>query len=59
MHRVSRCWPRLAVVAVVFTLVMPTLATSTMAQEDENVLRVHHLSYPDVVDPQKSSTTPE
>ena len=23
------------------------------------VLRVHHLSYPDVVDPQKSSTTPE
>ena len=59
MHRVPRCWFRLAVLAVVFTLVMPALATSTMAQEDENVLRVHHLSYPDVVDPQKSSTTPE
>ena len=59
MHRVPRCWFRLAVLAFVFTLVMPALATSTMAQEDENVLRVHHLSYPDVVDPQKSSTTPE
>ena len=30
-----------------------------MAQEDANVLRVHHLSYPDVVDPQKSSFTAE
>src|SRR5215217_8802035 len=59
MHRIPRCWSRLATLAVVFTLVMPTLATSTMAQDDGNVLRVHHLSYPDVVDPQKSSTTPE
>ena len=38
---------------------MPALATSTMAQDDANVLRVHHLSYPDVVDPQKSSFTNE
>src|ERR671920_1698945 len=59
MHRVPRCWSGLAAFAVVFTLVMPALATSTMAQDDANVLRVHHLSYPDVVDPQKSSTTPE
>src|SRR5919107_2120194 len=59
MHRLPRCWSGLAALAVVFTLVMPALATSTFAQEDGNVLRVHHLSYPDVVDPQKSSTTPE
>jgi len=59
MHRVPRWWSRLAVLIVVFTLVIPTLATSTMAQEGGNRLRVHHLSYPDVVDPQKSSTTPE
>src|SRR5215204_6422986 len=59
MHRLPRCWSGLAALTVVFTLVMPALATSTMVQEDGNVLRVHHLSYPDVVDPQKSSTTPE
>src|SRR5215211_881524 len=59
MHRIPRCWSGLATLAVVFTLVMPALATSTLAQEDANVLRVHHLSYPDVVDPQKSSFTSE
>jgi oligopeptide transport system substrate-binding protein len=59
MLRVPRCRSGLAVLVVVFTLVMPALAASTMAQEDENVLSIHHLSYPDVVDPQKSSTTPE
>src|SRR5215204_6375749 len=59
MHRLPRCWSALAALTVVLTLVMPTLATSTMAQEGGNRLRVHHLSYPDVVDPQKSSTTPE
>src|SRR5215207_363668 len=59
MHRVPCWWSRLAVLIVVFTLVIPTLATSTLAQEGGNRLRVHHLSYPDVVDPQKSSTTPE
>jgi oligopeptide transport system substrate-binding protein len=63
MHRVSRCWSGFAVLAVVFALVLqvqvPPLATGTMAQEGGKVLRVHHLSYPDVVDPQKSSTTPE
>src|ERR687889_2244428 len=59
MHRLPRCWSGLTALAVVFTLMMPALATSTLAQDDEGVLRVHHLSYPDVVDPQKSSTTPE
>src|SRR5215218_1938511 len=59
MHRIPRCWSSLAVLALVFTLVVPMLATSAMAQDEANVLRVHHTSYPDVVDPQKSSTTPE
>jgi oligopeptide transport system substrate-binding protein len=59
MYWVPRCWSALAALVVVFTLVMPALATSTMAQDEANVLRIHHLSYPDVVDPQKSSTTPE
>ena len=58
MSRAPRCWSILAVFAVV-ALVMPLLATNTLAQDDANVLRVQHLSYPDVVDPQKSSTTPE
>src|SRR4051812_10741109 len=59
MHRVPRCWSALAALVVIFSLVVPGLATSVKAQDDGNVLRVHHLSYPDVVDPQKSSTTPE
>ena len=59
MHRVSRCWSGLAALVVVFALIMPALATRAMAQDDANVFRVHHLSYPDVVDPQKSSTTSE
>lgn len=59
MHRVSRRWSGLVAVLVVFALIMPGLATRARAQDDANVLRVHHLSYPDVVDPQKSSTTSE
>jgi oligopeptide transport system substrate-binding protein len=59
MHRVSRRWSGLAVLAVVFSLVLPPFATIATAQEDANILRVHHLSYPDVVDPQKSSFTAE
>jgi oligopeptide transport system substrate-binding protein len=59
MHQVSRGWSRIAVLVVVFSLVWPAYATGASAQEGGKVLRVHHLSYPDVVDPQKSSTTPE
>jgi oligopeptide transport system substrate-binding protein len=59
MHRVSRRWFGLAALAVVLSLVLPALAGVAAAQEDANVLRVHHLSYPDVVDPQKSSFTAE
>jgi oligopeptide transport system substrate-binding protein len=36
-------------------LIVPVLATGTAAQDDGKVLRVHHIGYPDVVDPQKSS----
>jgi len=35
------------------------LTTGTAAQEGDKVLRVQHAFYPDVVDPQKSSTTNE
>lgn len=58
MQRVSRCLVRVAVLVVAFTLVLPALTTVTMAQEDANVLRVHHLSYPDIVDPQKTRSPP-
>ena len=59
MHRVSRRWSRLAVVFLVCALMLPAFASGTRAQEDGKILRVHHLSYPDVVDPQKSSFTAE
>jgi oligopeptide transport system substrate-binding protein len=40
-------------------LIVPTLATSLAAQDDGSVLRVQQITYPDVVDPQKSSFTAE
>ncbi|MBL8128580.1 MAG: peptide ABC transporter substrate-binding protein [Chloroflexia bacterium] len=52
-------WSILAAFVLICSLVMPLLTASARAQDDANVLRVHHASYPDVVDPQKSSTTPE
>ena len=58
MHRASRRWSWLAVL-VVWALVLPAAASGARAQEDGKILRVHHLSYPDVVDPQKSSFTAE
>ena len=61
MHRVSRRWSGFAALVAVFALVLAALAPGALAQDDDggNVLRVHHLSYPDVVDPQKSSFTAE
>jgi len=56
---VSRRWSRFAVVVLVCALVLPALTAGARAQEDGKILRVHHLSYPDVVDPQKSSFTAE
>ena len=46
-------------VVLVCALVLPALTAGARAQEDGKILRVHHLSYPDVVDPQKSSFTAE
>jgi oligopeptide transport system substrate-binding protein len=40
-------------------LIVPTLAISLAAQDDGSVLRVQQITYPDVVDPQKSSFTAE
>src|SRR5688500_13983866 len=56
---VSRRWSRFAVVVLVCALVLPALTADARAQEGGKILRVHHLSYPDVVDPQKSSFTAE
>ena len=59
MPRVSRYWAKLAAMVAVFALVVPLLTTGTAAQDQGKVLRVHHPTYPDVVDPQKSSYTNE
>ena len=58
MNRLSRRWARIAAIVAVIALVVPVLTTGTAAQ-DGKVLRVHHITYPDVVDPQKSSFTTE
>ncbi len=58
MNRVSRHWARLAAIVAILALVVPLITTSTHAQGGK-VLRVHHPTYPDVVDPQKSSYTNE
>jgi oligopeptide transport system substrate-binding protein len=55
MPRVSHTWVKLAAIVAVLTLIVPLLSTGTAAQEGGKVLRVHQDTYPDVVDPQKSS----
>ena len=59
MHRASHWRSTLATVFVVLLLAAPVPAIAAQGQDGGSVLRVHHLSYPDVADPQKSSTTPE
>ena len=59
MLRTSRLWVRLASLIVGLALIVPTLATSMAAQDDGSVVRVQQITYPDVVDPQKSSFTSE
>jgi oligopeptide transport system substrate-binding protein len=59
MPRVSHYWVKIAAIVAVFSLVVPVLATGTAAQDEGKVLRVHQITYPDVVDPQKSSFTNE
>ncbi len=59
MIRLSRRWARLAAVVAVFALIVPIMTFGTAAQDGGKVLRVHQITYPDVVDPQKSSYTNE
>ncbi|MCA9876337.1 MAG: peptide ABC transporter substrate-binding protein [Thermomicrobiales bacterium] len=59
MLRTSRLWVRLASLVVGLALIVPTLATGVAAQDDGSVVRVQQITYPDVVDPQKSSFTSE
>lgn len=60
MRTSSRLWPALTLVVLLAMLVpLSGRGSIARAQDEENILRVHHLSYPDVVDPQKSSTTSE
>src|SRR5687768_15904249 len=59
MPRVSHHWVKLAAIVAVLSLVVPVLATGTAAQDEGKVLRAHQITYPDVVDPQKSSFTNE
>jgi oligopeptide transport system substrate-binding protein len=44
-----------AAIVAVFTLVVPLLTVGTAAQDGGKVLRIQEPTYPDVVDPQKSS----
>src|SRR5215216_4129543 len=55
MPRVSHYWVKLAAIVAVLALIVPMLTTGTAAQDGGKVLRVHQDTYPDVVDPQKSS----
>src|SRR5215218_831783 len=55
MPRVSHYWVKLAAIVAVLSLIVPLLTTGTAAQDGGKVLRVMQDTYPDVVDPQKSS----
>jgi oligopeptide transport system substrate-binding protein len=46
---------KLAAIVAVFALIVPVLTAGTAAQDGGKVLRVMEDTYPDVVDPQKSS----
>jgi oligopeptide transport system substrate-binding protein len=56
----SARWAKLAAFVAAFTLIIPTVMTAGVAAQDGGkTLRIHHTTYPDVVDPQKSSYTNE
>ncbi|MDQ3696237.1 MAG: peptide ABC transporter substrate-binding protein [Chloroflexota bacterium] len=60
MYRLSAQWARIAAVLIAITLLVPAVVSGVSAQDaDGNVLRVHHTTYPDDFDPQKSSFTNE
>jgi oligopeptide transport system substrate-binding protein len=55
MRSSVKAWFRLVAVLATIALIIPVLTAGTAAQDGGKVLRVHHIGYPDVVDPQKSS----
>jgi oligopeptide transport system substrate-binding protein len=55
MRSSTKAWFRLAAIAAVLALIIPMMAAGSAAQDGGKVLRVHQDTYPDVVDPQKSS----
>src|SRR3712207_1966494 len=59
MHRVPARWAKLAGLLVAFALMLPTVASGVLAQDGDKILRVHQITYPDDIDPQKSSFTSE
>ncbi len=56
---ISARWARLAALVLALALIIPAFAVGVAAQDGAKVLRVHHPTYPDVYDPQKSSFTNE
>ncbi|MGH2615750.1 MAG: peptide ABC transporter substrate-binding protein [Thermomicrobiales bacterium] len=59
MNRLSSHWARFAAVVTVLALLIPIVTVGTAAQDGGKVFRAHQITYPDVVDPQKSSFTNE
>jgi len=55
----SHTWVKLAALVAVLSLLAPLASSHVAAQEGGKVVRVHQVTYPDVVDPQKSSFTSE
>jgi oligopeptide transport system substrate-binding protein len=59
MRSSVKAWFRLSAVAMTLALVIPVLSMATAAQDGGKVFRAHQITYPDVVDPQKSSFSSE
>jgi oligopeptide transport system substrate-binding protein len=60
MSQVPHRWRVLVAAIVALVLTLPTVAIGVLAQEGgEKILRVHQITYPDDIDPQKSSFTNE
>jgi oligopeptide transport system substrate-binding protein len=59
MRSSVKAWFRLSAVAMALALVIPMLSMATAAQDGGKVFRAHQITYPDVVDPQKSSFSSE
>jgi oligopeptide transport system substrate-binding protein len=55
MRSATNTWFRLAALVITLALLIPVVSVGVSAQDGGKVLRVHQDTYPDVVDPQKSS----